>query len=299
MFNMDDKMRALYRNVFAPDASQRIKLICHGINTILAHVPKLLDDADLLLGHERFAMARFAVATADEELGKLHILIDAARLGAGRPDIAEKLGAAFYDHVAKYAYTETWRSRKDFVHRGVASVAQRFEVHLVKRWPDTIDEDGQFEPGMPHDTKVHREMKLYVDFQENAGGWIAPRGYPDEFEISFRGNLPLVEKSREHLGAFELSRNLGLFRLGSIMKFNEIWQRHFFGRGTNKDKQRQLSDLQNKTAAAIAAIAGCERAAVRSSPLCFWPCYGFLERMKSGAPSKSLLNDLRSPRIEV
>ena len=72
------RKNAFYKNVLALEPPDNIKLICDGIKTILDHVPSLLSDAGLLFDHERYAIARFVVATADEELGKLHILIDAA-----------------------------------------------------------------------------------------------------------------------------------------------------------------------------------------------------------------------------
>ncbi len=157
---------AFYKNVLAFEPPHSIKLICDGIKTILDHVPSLLSDADLLFDNERYAIARFVVATADEELGKLHILIDAARLGASHRNTVMQLNDAFYSHVAKYAYSEVWRARKDLERGTFLGVEQRMDINLVKQWPGS-PESG--EPDTPHDTYIHREMKLYVDYQEYSG----------------------------------------------------------------------------------------------------------------------------------
>jgi AbiV family abortive infection protein len=294
---MVDRRYAFYENVLALEPPHRIKVICDGIKTILDHIPSLLDDADLLFEHERYATAQFVVVTADEELGKLHILIDAARLGAPHKNTAMRLGVAFYSHVAKYAYSEVWRARRDLEEGTYFGVEQRMDINLVKHWPDTKDKDGQLEPGTPHDTKVQREMRLYVDYQDYGGGWIVPRGYRDEFESLFRGVPALRERSRKHLKAFQSSRDLGLFEVGPMLKFSEMWRGSYFGRAANEDKRRQLTDLRKKTATAIAELAGCEAAIVRDSPLCFWPCYDFLDGMASDGPSETLLRQLVAPRI--
>jgi AbiV family abortive infection protein len=282
-----------YLNVLALQPPQSIELICSGIKTILDHVLSLLGDADLLFDHERYAIARFLVATADEELGKLHILIDAARLGTSHENTAIQLSLAFYNHVAKYAYSEVWRARKDLERGSFLGVEQRMDAHLAKQWPGSSDGS---EPDFPHETYFHRQMKLYVDYQDH-GGWIAPRGYRDEFESSFRGVPSLREKSREHLKAFQSSRDLGLFESAPMLKVNEMWRNHYFSRETNDDLRRQLNDLRHKTAKDLAQLVGCEAAVVRDSPLCFWPCYGFLDAMRYEGASETLLRQLVAPRI--
>jgi AbiV family abortive infection protein len=291
---MHDRKAAFYRNVLAQDSPRDIELISEGIKTTLVHVSSLLADADLLFDHERFALARFVVATADEEMGKVHILIEAARLGPARRKDA-RLEKAFYDHIAKFAYSETWRARRDLEKGTFAFVEQTMDVNLVKEWPGS-PQNG--EPGhFPHDTYVHREMRLYVDYQDYGGGWTAPTGYRDEFESWFRNVPSLREKSRAHLSALELSRDLGLFEVTQLLRFNEIWRSScYFGRRTNEDQKRQLEDLRNKTAGVLAGLVGCEPSVVSDSPLCFWPCYGFLDAIGS-EPSETLLERLVAPRI--
>ncbi len=290
---MADRKIAFYKNVLALEPPDDIELICDGIKKILGHVPSLLADADLLFEHERFALARFVIATADEELGKVHILVDAERLLPEQRRTA-RLADAFYNHIAKFAYSETWRARRDLEKGTFAFVEQTMDVNLVGEWPGSPQKG---EPDhFPHDTYVHREMRLYVDYQDYGGGWIAPRGYRDEFESWFR-NVPSVrEKSREHLSAFELSRDLGLFEETPMLAFHKIWRNSYFGRRTNEDQKRQLEDLRNKTAGVLAELVGCEPSVVRESPLCFWPCYGFLDAIGS-EPSETLLERLVAPRI--
>ena len=63
------------------DQNRTLALIADGLATVLNHVAALITDVEVLVGASRYARARFLIATADEELGKCHLLLDCARLG--------------------------------------------------------------------------------------------------------------------------------------------------------------------------------------------------------------------------
>ena len=64
---------------------------------------------ECLVERERFSRAWFIIATADEELGKCHVLLDCMRLDVRHSSSLKKLSQAFYDHIDKYAYMRLWR----------------------------------------------------------------------------------------------------------------------------------------------------------------------------------------------
>ncbi len=165
-----ERHKTLFENLFAwRTPPETIEAISQGISGVLANAARLLADVELLIGVERYATAAFLLATADEEMAKAYILLDACRLDFGSHEsVLRALCRAFYSHIAKHAYNKVTRWEW-FV--SMAYAKEIWDNDMIRWWP-ADPESGQ--PEMPHDTYFAREVPLYVDFEEYAGGWFVP-----------------------------------------------------------------------------------------------------------------------------
>jgi hypothetical protein len=62
-----------------------IRAISKGLIAFFRNATRLIEDAKILINAERFASSRFLITTADEEIAKSYILVDACRLDLGSP----------------------------------------------------------------------------------------------------------------------------------------------------------------------------------------------------------------------
>ena len=102
----------LYENLFHGRHRESVlDLVSQGLLAFAQNADWLLYDAKVLLDAKRYARAASLVATADEEIAKSYVLLDACRLDFTSQESSLKpLCAAFYDHVAKYAYNKITRA---------------------------------------------------------------------------------------------------------------------------------------------------------------------------------------------
>ena len=71
----------LYENIFVRRRGRpTFEAIASGLIAVSRNATALLEEAGLLAKAERFARAGFLVATADDEMAKSYILLDACRL---------------------------------------------------------------------------------------------------------------------------------------------------------------------------------------------------------------------------
>jgi len=83
-------------NVSAEDRERLLKLY----DAAVANARDLLEEAELLAGHNRYARAAFLAATAYEEMGKAQLVADYAADCSS----SQELKKAFADHRTKAAY---------------------------------------------------------------------------------------------------------------------------------------------------------------------------------------------------
>jgi len=278
------RANVLYRNLFErSDPQATLATLADGVRTVTEHVAELLVDVDALAASNRAARAQFLLTTAHEELGKAHVLLDLARLDRRHEGIARKLCGAFYDHVVKYAYMKAW-------HFGGPSTAMAalpdyglrlgrvFHTTLQEFWPG--DPDGGWpgdsdggEPDTPHEMAFGREMNLYVDYSDVAGGWISPSAeHPSKRaaaileQIKWRG--PTAAK--QHLRAFAALREDGAFEPPAMRALNDVWAPTLVTGNTD------VAGLVSETVARVAKVSHYPADEIASSPLCFRPCYDVL-----------------------
>jgi AbiV family abortive infection protein len=272
----------LYRDLFGVrDTALRLQSLGQGIAAIVGSVRELLMDVEILAEAKRWARARFILATADEELGKAHLLVDVARLDVKHENALRKLSAGFYDHVTKYCYMRAWRFRETVAPPYGIRLGHFFACDSIKWWPG----DGEGVPDLPHDTAFSRDANLYVDYSDwTLGEWIAPdeRASALDFgsEALGREILGLDDKrvsTREHLAAFEQLLTKGALELTALQAFHGVWRSRYV-RASTPDADVEV--LHGRTAAAVAPTSSCSVDEVLNSPLCLWPCYDFVAEPK-------------------
>ena len=142
-----------------------------GIVAILGNVQRLIGDATVLVEAKRFGRASFLITTAEEEMGKIYILLDMCRVDiARRQDVLRHLCVCFYNHIIKHVYLDLSVNEYAGI-RELSEVKHYFRVGAQKWWPSD-PESG--EPDMPHDMYLRGEANLYVDVDSYADIWTTP-----------------------------------------------------------------------------------------------------------------------------
>jgi AbiV family abortive infection protein len=258
-----------------------LRLLADGLTTILDHVRELLTDAECLVRSDRFARAWFLASTADEELGKCHLLLDCARLDISKHQSDLRiLSRSFYDHVDKYAYMRLWRwgPPTTFWWWSMDDVFRIFNSDRVKFWKATaysFDEPPD-EPDMPHNTYFAREQNLYVDILETGSWYVAEPsdGYARERFDEVNGDFETRKQTTAHLMAFDKLRRQGALGEQALQALNAVWSPHYINRATSRE---QINTLWLKTATAMSRFCDSTEENLIASPLCFWPCYNALQ----------------------
>lgn len=100
--------KQLYQDLFEnTTVGDLARVMAEGMQALVANIDRLLSDIELLVEAKRFASASFLLATADEELAKVFILLDACRLDPAKHfSVLVRLCCAFYNHIQKHAYNE-------------------------------------------------------------------------------------------------------------------------------------------------------------------------------------------------
>lgn len=231
----------LYKALFENRTDESVlDIISSGILALCTNARRLLEDAKILTGADRFATACFLVATSDEEVAKVYILLDMARLDFGKHHgELKKLCRAFYSHLSKHAYIEVTRFGQFWNMQHVKEVV---DMRKVEWWHGNY-ESG--EPDMPAQALMVREGSLYVDFSDYDDAWLAP-SYSKEMVLGWGseegrigGSLNDLEKSIVRL---EQTRDAGLFSLECLQILHEIFSRVFI---TSKTTREEIIALYN------------------------------------------------------
>ena len=161
----------LFDFLFGGNAEEAFGRLSEGIVAILGNVQRLIGDATVLVEAKRFGRASFLITTAEEEMGKIYILLDMCRVDiARRQDVLRHLCVCFYNHIIKHVYLDLSVNEYAGI-RELSEVKHYFRVGAQKWWPSD-PESG--EPDMPHDMYFEREANLYVDVDSYADIWTTP-----------------------------------------------------------------------------------------------------------------------------
>ena len=257
----------LFKFLFGGNTEQAFGRLSEGIVAILGNTQKLVDDATVLVDAKRFERASFLIATAEEEMGKVYILLDMCRVDlARRQDVLHHLCNCFYNHILKHVYLDL--SVNEYAGIQELSELQRgFRVGAQKWWPSD-PESG--EPDMPHDMYFEREANLYVDVDSYADIWVAP-GNPAmnmRFHDSF---IPSpLNMAREKLDKLCAEQNLELYQPEALKIFNEAMK------GLRVDEKTPTTELLAAYARAgekLELAVGVSSSDFTGSELHNWPMY--------------------------
>lgn len=261
----------LYENLFSRrDRSITLNLLSEGGTAVIANVQRLLDDASLLVESERFASASFLLATANEEMAKSYILLDACRLDFSQyQSVLKKLCWAFYDHVAKYAYMEIINFSR---FHDMAHVKEMWAAKVTRWWPATDDPECG-EPDMPHETHFTREIPLYIDFIDYDQYWFVPDDNLQKYIFEDNTGGRALSKAKEDFGRLMTTAESGLFRSECLSDLNEIFSCHYL---TDKTPTETVFKLYEKAAQLIEHRQGIAKDKFFESALHVWPLYHFV-----------------------
>lgn len=171
-----ERSKQLYEAIFENNSDDAIiEILSDGIKACYESAKRLRDDARKLIETNSFPAAGFLVATADEEIAKIYILMDMARLKFSKHEsILRRLCRAFYDHLDKHIYfqigLESWNN--------IAEIIERIKIERSHDYYE-IDEDDfdtyeALGPPIPNQAATRREWRLYVDYSKIDKFWTKP-----------------------------------------------------------------------------------------------------------------------------
>ena len=258
--------------------SVTIKVISEGLAAIVTNVSRLIEDVKVLAATAHYSSAGFLLTTADEEMAKCYILLDACRVDFSRhQNVLKALCRAFYDHVKKHAYIQVIRDSKLFLYQDMDQVQYNWKLEIKKWWPgDTMSG----EPDMPHDTYFGREMTLYVDFLAQFQTWSIPNNASDKnefFDDSFGESK--LKKTEATFDTIRETKDIGLFRVDALVEFHESFKKHYL---TEKTTTEDVLKVYRDAASRIRDNCGIPVDQFKNSALSEWPLYHFVLQRENG-----------------
>lgn len=269
--------RRLYENLFVDrERTGALELISEGLVAVAQNAAELLRDAKLLVDAGRLARGSFLVATAEEEIGKFYILLDACRLDfSAHQGPLRQLCNAFYDHVKKNAYfTIALAVYEDFPRIwNMDSTREVFHLNLVRWWPADYNWGV---PIMPHDIFFTREVNLYVNYDDTGQRWSAPNPTHALMWHTVGSQLgpTRMSQAQKVLTTLQATVNEGLCKIEVLAIPNETFGREYC---TEKTPNQVLSRLYNEVADKLEQLHGIGQDKFDASALQMWPLYHFLQ----------------------
>jgi len=257
--------KKLFENIFLNRESEEIlQLLSDGIAAVINNAENLYQDAQLMFKNSRWTSWRFLLTTANEEMAKSYILLDACRLDFSRHhSVLKRLCYAFYDHVSKYAYGNIINSKETYS-------LQEAKIEWQDSTTRWILEDSQ----PIHETYFLREAPLYVDFLDYDQLWSTPLNLVAEYNYSMGLGITDFQAALERLKTTQQS---GLFSSSILKLINENFKKHYFSETTSNDL---LAKLHKKTAKQIETKMGISEITYQESSLRAIPLYHFLTVQK-------------------
>ena len=213
------RSNVLFQFLFGVDSDRVFRRLSEGILAMLDNAKTLLDDAAVFVDAKRFARAQFLIATAEEEMGKVYILLDMCRVDPARSqNRLRHLCRSFYSHVIKHVYLDLSTNEYPGI-RNLSELQSFFHVCAKEWWPSD-PESG--EPDMPHDTYFLREANLYVDVDSHANIWTSANFAKVLTSLSESFILDLLQEACGTLTKLRATQNLGLFAPQALRVFNGI-----------------------------------------------------------------------------
>ena len=252
-------------------------MLSEGIEAAHWNATRLVRDAEILAAKGAYASAAFLRAIADEEVAKVYMLLDMARVDfLKHSNIVRQLCKSYYDHIAKavYIYISRHADLPGFAGRGMAEVQRAVEREKVRYW-EGGDESG--EPDMPHESVLYRELNLYSDYSEWEEKWCLPCDSSGRWQVSGEGSVfghsPL-DDTKESLEQLREAEAAALFAARSLGVIHRIYSPVFVDcRTTN----RKLGELEERCMEELRSIGlTLSEELCKSFVLRPWPLYALI-----------------------
>jgi AbiV family abortive infection protein len=234
----------LYENLFEGlEYDSTLKRISEGIHAVIANTSRLIEEAELLAESDRFATAGFLLATADEEIAKIYILLDMCRLDLLKHESTLKnLCRAFYDHVAKHAYSQTVRFQLRF--QDMKRLKELWIAEITRWFPSGYESE---EPDFPHSTYFTRQLPLYVDYIGFDQKWHVPDQALERYRFEKILGESSLTKSKRELAEINASAELKFFSSKILILINQVFKNHFISEKTQPSAiERIYQDFQDQ-----------------------------------------------------
>lgn len=282
--------KMLYQGLFiGADRNNSICKIAAGIELIIQNTANLIDDMKYLAKDERFARASFLLTTANEEIAKVYILLDACKLDfIKHENVTRRLCRGFYNHVTKHAYLEVTDVFRIWRYRTMPALKDSWEVRVQEWFPGNY-ESG--EPDEPHDTVPDRQWPLYVDYDLPDKKWLALEnrwfkfrftGLDEEIDLENSdlrsASRGLYIKSPYDRLLLEFARvqdalKRGLFSEVSLQILHDVFRKKFV---CEKTPEGDIEGLYENLLGQLKKALGTNETEVMASPLGMWPLYTFV-----------------------
>jgi len=170
-----------------------VEQIAEGITACLQNARALVEDAITLLKAQRAPRALTCLLAADQELGKVHVLLAMARIHPGK----------------QVHWTDKWKSFRSHEIKAAHAVMDTFPNHMRtspnKILPMALDSFVK----APSDEEL-RQASLYVDFSVQDGGWLSPLKIgKDMVNKRLKSTVAILER-------LESFANMGLFSVKAL-----------------------------------------------------------------------------------
>jgi len=266
--------KQLFENLFVRRGrDETLTQLSEGLIAVAANADRLVKDALILLEAERYASAAFLLATADEEMAKSYILLDACRVDFSRhQNVLRRLCKAFYSHIAKDAYNKVARSSH---FHNMPHVKDLWDLGITRWWP--ADSYDATVPDMPHQTYFKRQMPLYVDFIDQDQAWFTPQvdTSKSKFDQTIMIGGGALLESQAALERLRETSDAGLYSPEGLSILNEAFKKHYIKEDTST---KQISRLYEQVAQRIENELGIASERFYRSALHEWPLYHFVSQ---------------------
>ena len=134
-----------------------LEQIAEGIATCLQNARALVEDAIILLKAKRHPRALTCLLAADQELGKIHVLLSMARVHPGK----------------QIHWADKWKSFRSHEIKAAHAIMDTFPNHMRTLPENILPMALDSYVKAPMDEEL-RQACLYVDYSPKEGGWLSP-----------------------------------------------------------------------------------------------------------------------------
>ncbi len=214
----------LFDNLLRDNSTEVVlELVAQGCEVILANARRLATDTACLLNSGGFSSASVLSLTVEEEIAKVLILLDLAKLDfCKHENFAKGLCRAFCSHTdkaARFAVLTKWHPET-----GMPGAKQTILDAKIE-WKPADESSGQ--PSLASRHAYRRDFSLYADMDWTTGRWCMPNDAQSRayFDPAFGGEWP---DSLRQLGKLERDLNKGLFSPEAVAVVHEAYHHGTF-----------------------------------------------------------------------